>query len=180
MPLGALLTLDAETTTAVRQLWQAVDDAGLHSGMTEAGYPPHITLFMGESGDAAGLKDALQRLARATPPRALAFLALGVFPAEYGVIFLAPVANRALLELHESAWQAALPYLEKPMQHYRPGVWVPHVTLSMRLPQGRLGLAADLLARAPWPRSGSARGFLHGDFRVEGESFLEEVELTGK
>ena len=177
MPFGAALTFDAETDVAVRGLWQAQADAGLAGLMPGSGYPPHMTLLLAEDGDIDGMRAALALLAREMPPLLVSFLAIGVFPAEYGVVFLAPVANRELLDAHAAIWAAVHPHLANLYDHYRPGVWVPHVTLAYRLPPEQIGPAASFLAHSAWPRAGQVTSILFGDFQVGSESHLETVKL---
>ncbi|MCO6418683.1 2'-5' RNA ligase family protein [Siccirubricoccus sp. KC 17139] len=68
----------------------------------------------------------LAGLAARTPKLELRLAGFGVFPG--GVLWVAPVVTQALLACH-GALHAALPGLEC-HAHYRPGAWVPHVTLS--------------------------------------------------
>lgn len=179
MPFGAAFTFDEETEAAVRGLWQQQEDAGLLSFPPGSGFAPHMTLFLAEDGDMDGLRSGLGRFAQSLPPIQVSFLALGVFPAEFGVVYLAPVTNRELLDAHTAAWDAAAPHLTNPFAYYHPGMWVPHVTLAFRLPPEQLGPAAALLASSSWPKTGWITSILFGDFRVEGKSQLESAELSG-
>ncbi len=179
MPFGAAFTFDAETEAAVRGLWQQQEDAGLLSFPPGSGFAPHMTLFLADDGDMDGLRSGLGQLAQNMPPIQVIFLALGVFPAEYGVVFLAPVTNRELVDAHSAAWDAAVPHLTNPYAHYHPGIWVPHVTLAFHLPLEQIGPAAALLASSPWPKTGQITSILFGDFQVGGESKLESAQLSG-
>ncbi|MBE0699698.1 MAG: 2'-5' RNA ligase family protein [Anaerolineaceae bacterium] len=179
MPIGAALTFDRETEAAVRGLWQAQVDAGLPSVMAENDYPPHMTLLLAEEGDFNGLRDAFTLLSREIKPLPVDFLSLGLFAAEYGVVYLAPVVNHALLDLHSTIWNGAVPHLARLYDYYQPGVWVPHVTLANRLTTEYLGPATSLLSSSSWPRSGTINSILFGDFQPGGVSYLETVYLKG-
>ncbi len=178
--LGAILIFSPETDAAVRGLWQAQADAGLPSPMLEVKEPPHMTLFMAEGGDFSGLRAALAALAREMPPLPVDFFSLGVFPAKYGVVFLAPVTNRRLVDLHAAIWSAAHSFLEKPYAQYAPGVWVPHVTLTIDLPPEQIGAAAAFLSGCAWPANGFASGILFGEFLMPGENRQETVYFAGE
>jgi 2'-5' RNA ligase len=175
MPFGAALTFDRETEEVVRGLWQAQVDAGLPSFMPETDYPPHMTLLLAEDGNFDGLREAFTRLAGGMKPLPVKFLALGVFSAEYGVVYLAPVVTHSLLELHSTIWNAAVPNLSRVFDYYYPGVWVPHVTLANRLSTDHLGPVTSFLACSAWPRSATINGILYGDFQPGGVSHLDSV-----
>lgn len=177
MPYGAAFTFDPDTETAVRELWRVQEEVGIHGFTPGSGYAPHMTLVLGEDGDFDGMRAALGTLARAMPPLPVTFLSLGMFAAEHGVVFLAPVTNRALIDAHAAAWETAAPHITNPLDQYRPGIWVPHVTLANRLPLEQIGPAAALLAQSALPRSGWITSILFGDFQVGGDSRLETVSL---
>lgn len=169
--------LDPQTTSAVRAMWQALEAAGQPNLMLSLDYPPHVTAMAAKEADMGGLRLALKAFCKQTSPLTVNFYALGVFPSEFGVVFLTPCANHALLDLHAALWRSASAFVSQPSDIYRPGIWTPHITLAYNLPPDKLGQAAGLLAGIPWPRSGLIDGVLFGDFRVEGGSTLEEIRF---
>jgi 2'-5' RNA ligase len=72
---------------------------------------------------------------------------LGAFPGNGTVLWAVPIVTRDLLARHQ-AIQTALPDL-KVDAHYRPGAWVPHVTLSAALPDPGPALMALLSSWEP-------------------------------
>jgi len=177
MPFGAALTFDSQTENALRALWQSHAQAGLPPFMPPSDVPPHMTLMMAEDLPVDRLRDSLAHLAASFNPIPVEFLSLGVFPAVYGVVFLAPVVTTPLLDLHAAFWRAAAPLAVNPGGQYRPGVWVPHVTLAYDLPFNQLGPAAAFLASQEWPSSAAATRILYGQFNVHGSSRLESIAL---
>jgi len=180
MPFGAALTFDPETETALRGLWQAQEDAGLPSYMQSVTTPPHMTLMMAEDLPVADLRAVLIPMAASMTPLPIEFLNLGIFSAEYGVVFLAPVVNDSLLALHSAFWQAASPLADNPGAHYQPGVWVPHVTLAFALTPEQIGPVTTFLSCQKWPRRGTINAIVFGQFSIEGESCLESIPLGQK
>jgi hypothetical protein len=178
LPFGAVLTFDAHTENNLRALMKAQADAGLPSFMLGVDYPPHMTLFMAETVDLPGLRASLQSLAQSTTRLPVAFLSLGVFPAQVGVVFFTPVTDMPLLRLHETTWNVARPYLVNPGEHYRPGVWVPHLTMAYQLKPDEIGPVTAFLAGSAWPGTGWIEGILFGDFQVQGGSRLEQVHFV--
>lgn len=177
MPFGAALTFDSHTESALRALWQAQSQAGLPSSLLSTDAPPHMTLMMAEDAPTDHLRVALEPLAASLNPTRVEFLSLGIFHAKYGVIYLAPVVNTALLNLHSAFWKVAAPLSIHPGEHYRPGIWVPHVTLAYDLPPDQIGPVAAFLANQDWPDSATVTHILYGHFNLQGNSSLESIPL---
>lgn len=146
MPYAVTLRLDPGA--GIEAMWRALAEAGLHDDSLALGYPPHVTLTIHPDGiDAARLAEAVAGCAAAWEATELRFAGFGVFPAPVPVLYLAPVVMPALL-LRQQALAAALSGLPCD-PHYRPGAWVPHVTLAKGGPAGKpgwMGRAMDCLA----------------------------------
>ena len=142
MALALSLRFDAETSAAVRRLWQELADAGISSDMLDLGYPPHLTLLvMDDEQLAAMLAPALASLAPFAPPD----LRLGEVDtfARTDVVYLGVDGDlTGLRELHGRA--AELVPEESLRPYYRPPSWTPHVTLQTT---GNAPHAVDLLRR---------------------------------
>jgi 2'-5' RNA ligase len=59
--------------------------------------------------------------------------ALGTFPGSEGVLFLATTVDAELLAQHRRVSEVLAGGWVEPWQHYLPGRWVPHCTLTQRL-----------------------------------------------
>ncbi len=128
MPLAVILRLDAETAGTVdamaHRLPERLDD---DPGRT---YPPHIKLAMFsdavDAGDVdAGLATAATGRWSALP---VSLAAIGVFPGDPAVVWLAPVPSTELLALHATLHRALADLPTHP--GYEVGGWVPHVMLA--------------------------------------------------
>ena len=179
MNFGVAFLFDEPTEAALRGLWQSLADAGLSNFMLGLDYPPHMTAWMAQEFDLAGMRGALQNLAAATPPQPVTFAALGVFGGETGVVYLAPITGPKLIDLHARFWSEAETHMRGAPVYYAPSQWVPHVTLGFNLGPGVLGAAVEVLASAPWPQSPAIRGVLLGEYHIGGGSKLETVEFSG-
>lgn len=119
------------------------------------------------------LREVLPEFIASHPPLVVTFTGLGVFGGENAVVYLSLAWNRALLDLHEHFWTAAEPYSVEAGELYRPGSWVPHVTLNYGLPPHQVGPVVDALMRVQLPRHGLLRDVVLVDFQSDG-SMLEE------
>jgi 2'-5' RNA ligase len=141
------LCLDAAAGRAVYGVWDAVRAAGGNSRLFDLRTKPHVSLAVYPEGARGPLEDAVAGFRAAALPFVLASAA--TFPGAEGVVYLAPVLDDGLLRLHRE-WHAHAPGSLEP---YRPGVWVPHCTVGIQLPDAAAG-AAVAAARAALPIRG--------------------------
>lgn len=135
------------SSSDVRPFWRLVDQA---SGLEPApsirtlGYLPHITLVRYSQVLPDRLRDAAKQL-EGEKAISLTFDRIGVFDADPIVLWLSPRASHRLVHFHAKIHQAIGPALCDP--HYRPGGWVPHLTIAMAIPTTRRSDALELAAR---------------------------------
>ncbi len=129
MPYAITLRLDSLSAPSIETMWRDLIAAGFDAKGPRIAYPPHVTLaIFPEETPAEPLVACVER--RATEWTALPFRlsGFGFFPGPSPILWAAPVVTAALLARHAEL-HAALPDLEAD-PHYRPGAWVPHITLA--------------------------------------------------
>lgn len=131
---------DSAAERRVRRLWDALEAVGVQT-MRDAlngRHRPHVSLTGAHTLDATAIRKALSGLP-AAPPLNLKFDYIGQFLGR--VLWLGPVPDPMLLhhhsEVHARLDAAGIDGFEV----YEPGSWVPHCTLSMRVPHARLSEA---------------------------------------
>ncbi|MBI1734224.1 MAG: 2'-5' RNA ligase family protein [Candidatus Rokubacteria bacterium] len=151
MPYALELELDGGAGAAVRDLWRALSEVGV-TWMAQSGAAPHVSLAIWETIDRPRFEVELARFAAETGPIGISFDGVGTFPG--GTVFLRPTPNRALdaLQRHVHARFAALG--AGPWDYYLPETWIPHCTLAMDVPPGRVSEALAVAADAPLPITG--------------------------
>lgn len=170
---GAALLFDRKTDAAIRGLWQVIEDAGLPSAMLTLNFPPHISVLTHEDSNLPGFRSALADFIRRTPPILLEFHALSVFNTADGVIYLTPTVTRPLLDFHAALWEIIAPHTSQPNPLYRPGLWVPHVTLDLDIAPEQVAPVIAALLRAGLPRSGLIESLVLADFLPDNASLQE-------
>ncbi len=137
MALSVCLLPDASTERVVRRLWHRLEEAGVPTlqSHTHGRHVPHLTLASLTSCDLAALRQALTALP-ASEPVTTRVDALGMF--RRSRVWLAPAATSTLLERQRSVVDQAVLSGADVHPHYRPGEWVPHVTLAPRLTLAQL------------------------------------------
>lgn len=159
------LIFDADTEAAVRQLWDALRDAGIPSQAPAS--RPHATLTVAQHIDAEADSALVSVLDRFPLPCRLG--ATVVFGRSAGVLARLLVPTPELLDVHAEVYRLALP-LSAPdaMPHTAPGQWTPHVTLARRIAPAHLATAMRIAGR-PAEIAGSIVGLRRweGDQRTE-------------
>jgi hypothetical protein len=128
------LYFDPVAERRIRVLWNALEEADVPSlrDLAHRKHRPHLSLAVAEAFDPAAVSAALAGLDPA-PPLRLSFQHAGQFVGR--VLFLGPAPTAALLAHQAEVWRrltgAGLPVFDV----YAPGRWVPHTTLSMRVPR---------------------------------------------
>jgi 2'-5' RNA ligase len=125
--------LDLVASKRVRTLWDAMEDAGIPSlrELTHRRHKPHVSLIGAAALDPEAVADALAGIIVA-PPLRIHLNFVGTFVGR--VLWLGPVVTPELLAHHATVCGAltAAGIAFDPL--YRPGEWVPHCTVSMRVP----------------------------------------------
>jgi 2'-5' RNA ligase len=138
VPLAVTLRVDDRAAERLEALRLAARDA---TDPPHHGYPPHLTLAVVPEDTVAAAEATLRRLSDGWDRLPLRIAGLGAFPAPVPVLWAAPVVTAELLARQEALCNALAGVPIDP--HYRPGAWVPHVTLR----QGGTAPMAEALDR---------------------------------
>ena len=148
---AVVMLLEPGDDAWVRGLWRSLaTDFGLH-GVDACPYPHASLLGSSHTGsdELEALDDALALAAGHAPVLATRSTGLAHFPGECPVAYLALEQTADLLSLHGRIWSAMADarVLRDANPLYRPGAWVPHLTLAISdlRPEQLLTLRAKLL-----------------------------------
>ncbi|MEV4541972.1 2'-5' RNA ligase family protein [Micromonospora echinaurantiaca] len=127
------LYLDTDATRRIRVLWEALESEGVQSmrSLLEQRHRPHVSLAVAPHFDPERVAAALAGTVVAAPLR-LSFQHAGQFVGR--VLWLGPTPTAELLDHHRRVHDRLTAAGITLVEHYRPGRWVPHCTLSMRVP----------------------------------------------
>jgi 2'-5' RNA ligase len=144
---GVILLLDEHAERAVLHLWRTLEDAGIPSLATHSHrrHQPHVTLVVADRVVPGGIASM-----RGEP---LQLVGPGVFGGDGGFLFLTVAPTRRLLE-EQAVLEAAA---EDVWPDYRPGVWLPHVTLAAGLSDAQLAEGVGICRRLSFPILASVR-----------------------
>ena len=131
--ISVCLLLDDAADRAIRRLWRQLEDDGVPTlaTYTHGRHVPHLTLADVGDADVGAVRTCLERLPT-HEPLAVSFAALGAFTRTR--CSLVPAGSPALLERQREVAMRLLADGLPVGDHYRPGAWLPHLTLGPRLP----------------------------------------------
>lgn len=126
---------DHTTERRVRDIWEALSDAGLPSqaSVSADSNRPHVTLVAARTIDDA-TDDALRGLAGERLPLPVALGAPMVFGGRSATVVLLVVPTADLLSTHAAVAGAVADSAVDPVAHSHPGGWTAHVTVARRVP----------------------------------------------
>ncbi|HEX3545089.1 MAG TPA: 2'-5' RNA ligase family protein [Mycobacterium sp.] len=159
------LVFDPDTEATVRQIWDALREAGIPSQAPAS--RPHATLTVAERID-PDVDELLRPLAARLqfPCRIGAPLFFGRTKA---VLARLLVPTAALLELHADIHRLCLPHLHPgPMANALPDEWTAHITMARRVVPRQMGQAVRIAGK-PQEIAGTVVGLRRwdGNKRVE-------------
>ncbi|MBO4142908.1 2'-5' RNA ligase family protein [Micromonospora tulbaghiae] len=134
------LYLDTDATRRIRVLWELLESDGVPSmrSLLAQRHRPHVSLAVAPRLDPHRVAEALAGTVVAAPLR-LEFQHAGQFLGR--VLWLGPAPTSELLAHHAGVHERLARAGVEVVEHYRPGRWVPHCTLSMRVPNPLMGAA---------------------------------------
>ena len=144
MALAVCLLPDERGEALMRGLWARLEDDGIATLQTHTHkrHVPHLTYASLRTYDEDRVADALAALPEAEP-LALHVDALGMF--RRSRCWLAPAASVDLVARQEAVVGAAVGTGADLHRHYRPGDWIPHLTLAPRLHTTDLPVVARIV-----------------------------------
>ncbi|MBO0869225.1 MAG: 2'-5' RNA ligase family protein [Micromonosporaceae bacterium] len=133
MPYAVELFLDDRATVQIRQIWAALDEAGITSlgSIPETDYHPHVSLSVFEHESPDKVAEALRPVLATCVGLPLPLAALGFFLTAEAVAFLGVAPSAGLIALHHQVYQAVDASAGDVWPYYRPGALVPHCTLGV-------------------------------------------------
>jgi hypothetical protein len=128
------LYFDHATERRMRVLWDALEADGVPTlrGLLDGRHRPHLSLVGATALDPLVVADALSGF-DVVPSTTVSFQFTGVFVGR--VVWLGPAPSVTLLGHQAEVWRRLTVSGVALSPLYAPGSWVPHATVSMRVPR---------------------------------------------
>lgn len=147
MGFAVELYFDPATEARLTALCTAVSQTCGGVDLLALGVRPHISLAVMGDLEVNRLRGPLHAFAEAEPPLPVSLGAVGAFPSTEGVVYIAPVVTRELLDLHARFHRRLGELGLVSGAYYRPGHWIPHCTVGLELPPDQVSTAVDVCLR---------------------------------
>jgi 2'-5' RNA ligase len=147
MALAVCLLFDPRSERLVRGLWSRLEEAGVRTlaSHTHRHHHPHLSYAVLRSWQLARVRGAISELPDAGP-FALQFHGALVFPR--GRAALAPSITAEVARRQQQVVAAIDRAGADLHRNYRPGAWVPHVSVATRAQGAALGIVVTAIADA--------------------------------
>lgn len=153
MPFVVELYFDPSTEECIRDVWKAIDEAGISDSMPKGGYRPHVSLGVCEHLETDSLAQELSAFAVGVRPFRLSFPNIGIFSTSEGVVYLGVTLTEQLLNLHTIFHKIFKKYAEEQREYYTVGRWVPHCTLAFGLLEHQIAETVTICRQIDLPVS---------------------------
>lgn len=152
MDYAILLSFDPSSDRRLRQMIQALADSSGNETVLLSGLKPHLTLAEFDTDRYENVVLTLNELAeKILSPIPVKLASAGFFPNNLSVLYLAPIVDEHLLDLHRLVNNALEPLCTAFSPLYREENWVPHCTLALDLDQVSFTDACIALAESFQP-----------------------------
>lgn len=133
MEYAVLLYFDNATDRRLQILIDDLVASGVNDHYRELKMRPHLTLAVISVDDDRELKEFIADQANKLEPLPVKLASVGMFPTDAGVVFLSPVVNEPLLQMHRQINEKLEQLSGSFSSLYREENWVPHCTLALDL-----------------------------------------------
>lgn len=153
MDISLQLLFDDPSTERLRAVWQSQAEVTGSRTLVDGPYDPHLTLGLFKNLDQEQLSSELRAFADNFQNFEIRFGHIGQFLGEEGTLFLVPVHNNTLAQLHQSILSICdklKGVLARP-EHYQPENWVPHCSVSWRTDRASILKGLNQLLSSGYP-----------------------------
>lgn len=121
--------IDGEHSAKVVGLWDRLErELGVKA--VRISPLPHFSYQAASAFDLDALVDVVAKVAAKARPLRIRTAGVGVFPGASPVVYIPIVRSPELTRLQLALWSAGAVATEKPLAHYHPASWIPHITIA--------------------------------------------------
>ncbi|KAI5060356.1 hypothetical protein GOP47_0024776 [Adiantum capillus-veneris] len=156
MPEGYAVELyfDPALENQVLKIWNVFARRQISTQLIENEERPHITVFTAPVLESTKLYSVIKNFAAKQQPLSITFSAVGSFPSEDNVLFLAPTPTIPLLTCHEQLCDVLRREGLDVSESYQPDAWFPHCSVALNVVKTRMADAFSMLRDFKLPLMG--------------------------
>ncbi|MCO5560388.1 hypothetical protein L7F22_022726 [Adiantum nelumboides] len=156
MPEGYAVELyfDPALENQVLKIWNVLSRRNISRQLIKNEERPNFRVFTAPVLEPAKLYSVLKNFAAKQQPLSVSLSAVGSFPTEDNVWFLAPTPTIPLLTCHEQLYDLLRREGVDMGDPYQPGTWFPHCTVALNVDKDKMADAFSLLRDFKLPFTG--------------------------
>lgn len=145
MALAVCQLFDARSDRLVRELWARLEEAGVRTmaSHTHGHHHPHLSFAVLRTWELRAVRDTLEGLPEGEPFHCASHGSL-IFPR--GRVALAPSFSATVAMRQDRVVRTLLETGADLHKHYRPGMWLPHVSVATRASADQLPVIVNAVA----------------------------------
>lgn len=151
MDYAVTLYFDEKSEALLLGIMEDLCRAGVNRYLLDLGVRPHITLAYWNEPKEIDVTDEIKRFAQAAKGADVLFSSIGIFPANPKVVYLSPVKDEGLIQLHQGLYEELDGKIKNFSQNYTPDHWVPHCTLATKLTEAEVLKSVNILLKVKFP-----------------------------
>ncbi len=126
---GIISLLDDQTDRMIREIWHLISES-IGIDPAENSHVPHVSWHVAEEYPFDLLHERVDQMARKLKPFPLISSGLGIFRTPAKVLYVALTITPEILDIQKQLYDQVNSICKEPNPCYRPGLWVPHITLA--------------------------------------------------
>lgn len=151
MSLAVELNFDKESSNRFKKLWTALKYHKICDFMADQGSEPRIAIMIFSEGHAIemSVKNIFEAYFKDVVSFDLLIAGIGVVPSDANVVYLRPAVTMELLKLQIGLYEKLVEagFGNYILDRYRPGQWMPRITMTMNINDTNMVDAIKLLKR---------------------------------
>ncbi len=151
MDYAVVLYFDEQSQARLLSIMENICDAGINRYMLDVGIRPHITLAAWNDEKERDLTNEIKQFALEVEGTGVLFSSIGIFPADQSVVYLSPVKDDNLNNIHSRFYQKLGGLIGNFVKYYTPDHWVPHCTLAAKLTKAEVLESVSILMDIQFP-----------------------------
>lgn len=151
MDYAVVLYFDEKSQAQLLRMMEDLCDVGVNRYMLDVGIRPHITLASWDDDKEIDLTNEIKGFAQEAQGISLLFSSIGIFPTDPRVVYLSPIKDESLINLHNCFYQKLDGQIENYIKFYTPDYWVPHCTLATKLTEAEVLKSVSALMKVKFP-----------------------------
>jgi hypothetical protein len=144
MDYAVVIYFDKSTENSICNLQKSICENNVNRYLLDTSIPPHVTLSLFSADINEDLIEVVRSFANSLKVNPIKLTSIGLFNTNPAVLYLAPVLDNYLKDIHENLHNKLSQYIADFNSYYLSEFWVPHCAIGLKLSKEELIRAVDV------------------------------------